>query len=186
MKLIIIIQAIHFMHISSLDLNLMTVFDALMVNRNVTKAGKDIGRSQPAVSHALGRLRALLGDQLFVKTSGGMVPTPRALRLHQQVRQALQNIETAINDEEAFDPASARRTVTIAMVEHAAFVLMPRLINRLLVDAPFIDPMSSPSPRCRDSSRSIPAVASLPSPSSPAICPAIFPASWSTGRSSFA
>ena len=139
MKLIIIIQVIHLMHIFSLDLNLMTVFDALMVNRNVTKAGKDIGRSQPAVSHALARLRALLGDQLFVKTSDGMVPTPRALRLHRQVRQALSNIETAINDEEAFEPASAKRTFIIAMVEHAAFVLMPRLINRLSVDAPGID-----------------------------------------------
>ncbi|MBT4671799.1 MAG: LysR family transcriptional regulator [Rhodospirillaceae bacterium] len=127
------------MHISSLDLNLMTVFDALMVNRNVTKAGKDIGRSQPAVSHALARLRAILGDQLFVKTNEGMVPTPRALRLHEQVRPALQYIETAINDEEAFDPATAKRTFLIAMVEHAAFVLMPRLISRLSVDAPSID-----------------------------------------------
>lgn len=139
MKLIIIIHVIHFMHISSLDLNLMTVFDALMVKRNVTNAGEAIGRSQPAVSHALARLRALLDDQLFVKTSEGMVPTPRALRLHGQVRQALKNIESAINDEEAFDPASARRTFVIAMVEHAAFVLMPRLINRLSADAPLID-----------------------------------------------
>lgn len=127
------------MHISSLDLNLMTVFDALMVNRNVTKAGQDIGRSQPAVSHALARLRAIFGDRLFVKTNEGMVPTPRALRLHEQVRRALQNIETAINDEEAFEPVTAKRTFLIAMVEHAAFVLMPCLINRLSVDAPSIN-----------------------------------------------
>jgi len=80
-----------------------------------------------------------LGDQLFVKTNEGMVPTPRALRLHEQVRPALQYIETAINDEEAFDPATAKRTFLIAMVEHAAFVLMPRLISRLSVDAPSID-----------------------------------------------
>ncbi len=127
------------MHISSLDLNLMTVFDALMVNRNVTKAGQDIGRSQPAVSHALARLRAIFGVRLFVKTNEGMVPTPRALRLHEQVRRALQYIETAINDEEAFDPVTAKRTFLIAMVEHAAFVLMPRLISRLSVDAPSIN-----------------------------------------------
>ena len=95
------------MHISSLDLNLMTVFDSLMVKRNVTNAGEAIGRSQPTVSHALGRLRALLDEQLFVKTSERMVPTPRALKLHQQVRQALKNIETAINDEDEFEPATA-------------------------------------------------------------------------------
>ena len=64
-----------------LDLNLLIVFDAVMQERNVTRAGQRIGLSQPAMSHALNRLRHMLKDQLFVRTPDGMLPTPQAERL---------------------------------------------------------------------------------------------------------
>src|SRR2546425_5778290 len=79
----------------SVDLNLLIVFDAVMQERNVTRAGSSIGLSQPAMSHALNRLRHLLRDELFVRTPEGMVPTPRAEMLAQSVRNVLSEIQLA-------------------------------------------------------------------------------------------
>src|SRR6266404_2058746 len=87
----------------SFDLNLLTVFDAVMQERNVTRAGKSIGLSQPAMSHALTRLRHLLKDELFVPTRKGMVPTPRAEMLAQSVRHVLSEMQLAL------EPAAAPR-----------------------------------------------------------------------------
>ncbi len=127
------------MNLSSLDLNLLTAFDALMTHRNVTQAGIAIGRSQPAMSHALARLRSLLGDQLLVKSRDRMVPTARALKFHEQIRPALAGIESALTDEEEFDPDDAKRMFTVAMVEHASFVLLPQLTSHMAAEAPGID-----------------------------------------------
>jgi len=119
------------MNLQAIDLNLMTAFDALMTHRHVTRAGLAIGRSQPAMSNALARLRILLDDELLVKSGTGMVPTAKALAAHDQIRRALGDIESAIIGDHDFDPSTTERIFTIAMVEHAAFVLLPKLIQRL-------------------------------------------------------
>ena len=85
------------MNISGMDLNLLVVFDAIMSERSVTGASRKIHLTQPAVSNALTRLRVVLKDDLFVRASSGMVPTPRAFELAGPIRNALMGIETALN-----------------------------------------------------------------------------------------
>src|SRR5262245_37015178 len=99
---------IYRMNLAAIDLNLLLVFDALMAERHVTRAGHRIGLSQPAVSAALNRLRGLLDDELFVRQAGGMVPTPRALALAVPVADALRRVETAFGNNVRFDPATVR------------------------------------------------------------------------------
>ena len=127
------------MNLRNLDLNLLVVFDALYEERNVTAAAERLDLSQPAMSNALARLRRLMGDTLFVRTSEGMFPTPRAQELAGPVRQALANIQSAIQQERAFVPARAQRTFTIAATDYAEFVLLPKLMEHLASVAPHID-----------------------------------------------
>src|ERR1700710_2148078 len=75
--------------LAAIDLNLLVVFDAVMQERNVTRAGQRLGLSQPAMSHALSRLRHMLKDDLFIRSPKGMLPTPRAEQLAVPVRTAL-------------------------------------------------------------------------------------------------
>src|SRR5437667_9261048 len=84
------------MNWGAFDLNLLIVFDAVMQERNVTRAGQKIGLSQPAMSHALNRLRYMLKDQLFVRTPEGMVPTARAEQLAAPMRRALSEMQLAL------------------------------------------------------------------------------------------
>jgi DNA-binding transcriptional LysR family regulator len=80
------------MKLGAIDLNLLVVFDAVMQERNVTRAGRRLGLSQPAMSHALIRLRHMLKDGLFIRSPKGMVPTPRAEQLNMPVRAALDGL----------------------------------------------------------------------------------------------
>src|SRR5690348_15584694 len=96
------------MNWGAFDLNLLIVFDAIMHERNVTKAGQRIGLSQPAMSHALKRLRYMLRDELFIRTPDGMVPTPHAERLALPLRGALSELQAALAPD-AFVPAEAER-----------------------------------------------------------------------------
>src|SRR5277367_2324157 len=91
------------MNWGAFDLNLLIVFDAVMQERSVTKAGSRIGLSQPAMSHALTRLRHMLKDDLFVRTPDGMVPTPRAEALALPLRNALNELQHALEPAE-FEP----------------------------------------------------------------------------------
>src|SRR3954468_21631428 len=84
------------MNWGAFDLNLLIVFDAVMQERSVTRAGSRIGLSQPAMSHALNRLRHMLKDELFVRTPEGMLPTPRAEKLAQPLRNALSEMQLAL------------------------------------------------------------------------------------------
>lgn len=129
------IAAVNF---NALDLNLLRVFDALMRERSVTRAGERIGLSQPAVSAALNRLRALLDDQLFVRRGNEMVPTPRADDLFPTVRRGLDAIEAALAPPRAFDPTAARRTFTLLGADFFSMLLMPRLFARWNASAPGI------------------------------------------------
>ena len=93
------------MNFAALDLNLLRVFDAMAIELNTTRAGERVGLSQPAVSSALGRLRHILGDELFVREGNRMVPTERALALREPVRAALRQMEDALAAVARFDPA---------------------------------------------------------------------------------
>src|SRR6202000_2999408 len=95
-----------------LDLNLLRVFDVMLEERSVTRAGSRLGMSQSAVSHALNRLRHTLGDELFVRTSEGMRPTARAIEIGPSVRSALANLQSALTPPD-FEPATARRRFNV-------------------------------------------------------------------------
>src|SRR5947208_1180240 len=117
----------HHVNWRAFDLNLLVVFDGLMQERSVTRAGKRLGMSQPALSHALNRLRFLLKDQLFIRTPKGMVPTPRAEQLAEPLRRALAAMEHAL-EPETFVPAKATRRFPIAVSNYAAIVIGPPLV----------------------------------------------------------
>jgi DNA-binding transcriptional LysR family regulator len=119
----------------SLDLNLLLVFEAVLDTRNVTRAADKLGLSQPAMSHALNRLRWQLRDQLFVRTPDGMTPTPRAELLAEPIRRTLADLQRALTAE-AFAPETAERAFSIAVNNHAAIVLAPALFSACKVLAP--------------------------------------------------
>lgn len=124
------------MDLPGFDLNLLRVFAALMRERSVTRAGEQIGLSQPAVSAALNRLRHLLDDQLFVRRGNDMVPTPRAEDLSGPVQAALGQLEAALQGRRGFDPASAERTYTLLGGDYFSMLLMPALSRRIRQAAP--------------------------------------------------
>jgi DNA-binding transcriptional LysR family regulator len=124
------------MNWGAFDLNLLVVFDAVMQERS-TRAGDKIGLSQPAMSHALNRLRYMLKDQLFVRTPDGMVPTPRAEQLAEPMRRALNEMQFAL-EPETFAPKEANRRFSITVNNYAAVVLSPALIVAASDAAPFV------------------------------------------------
>ncbi|MGF2530352.1 LysR family transcriptional regulator, partial [Ralstonia pseudosolanacearum] len=97
------------MHISRVDLNLFVVFDAIYSEGGITAAARTLNLTQPAVSHALGRLRELFDDPLFERRGQGMVPTPLARTLVAEVRAALQGFERTLREGTRFDPAASER-----------------------------------------------------------------------------
>ncbi|XXT23984.1 LysR family transcriptional regulator [Sorangium sp. So ce429] len=124
------------MDLHGIDLNLLVAFDALMAERSVTRAGARIGRTQPAMSAALSRLRALLRDELFVRSPSGLQPTPRALDLAEPLSHALRQIQRTLEFTQEFDPAASAATVTIGLSEHPTYVLLPRVVSALRAAAP--------------------------------------------------
>lgn len=126
------------MNLRRLDLNLLVIFDALMAERNVTRAARRIGLSQPAFSNALSRLRHYLKDELFIRSVEGMRPTPRALELAAEVHNALTAIESAL-DPASFEPSTALRSFTIDTNDYMASTSVVPLMRRLADEAPGID-----------------------------------------------
>lgn len=116
---------------SNTDLNLLRVFDALMHDGNLTRAGFRLGLSQPAMSHALSRLRKLTGDQLFVRVPSGMKPTDHAMRIAPSVREGLRLLGAAIEGGAPFDPASGERVFQILLSDIGELAYLPRLLQRL-------------------------------------------------------
>jgi DNA-binding transcriptional LysR family regulator len=125
------------MNWNSFDLNLLVVFDAIMHAKTLTRAGQRLGMSQPAVSHALARLRHILKDDLFVRTPEGMLPTPRAERMAGPVRAALQELQVTVGSDE-FDPLQASRSFTIAANNYGSRAVIPGLIRRVAKLAPSV------------------------------------------------
>jgi len=117
------------------DLNLLRVFDVLLEEGNVTRAGARLGLSQSAVSHALNRLRHQLNDELFVRGPSGMRPTSRALEMGPQIHAAINQLQAALAPP-AFDPATTTRKFTLATGGYASAVLAPPLVARLATEAP--------------------------------------------------
>ncbi len=132
------------MNWGAFDLNLLIVFDAVMHERSVTRAGSRIGLSQPAMSHALNRLRYMLKDELFVRTPEGMVPTPRAEMLAHPLRNALSEMQLAL-EPAAFDPAASDRRFALAINNYAAVVLAPPLVAAVSAGAPAVHLALRPS-----------------------------------------
>ncbi|MFM9434464.1 DNA-binding transcriptional LysR family regulator [Janthinobacterium sp. CG_23.3] len=127
------------MHISRVDLNLFIVFEAIYDEGSITRASQKMNLTQPAISHALGRLRELFGDPLFVRRDKTMVPTPLARSIIEPVRQSLRGFELTLTGLDRFDPASAKRQFTLALRPVLEPSLLPPLMARLAANAPQVD-----------------------------------------------
>jgi DNA-binding transcriptional LysR family regulator len=134
------------MSIGRMDLNLLKVFDAVFEDRNLVLAGRRLNLSQSAVSHALTRLRELVGDDLFLRTGKGLVPTARATDMAPVLRDALHRIDATLGVE-AFSPAQSTRRFTIAANDHVTAVIVAPLSRELREAAPGVDLVIRPSTR---------------------------------------
>lgn len=122
--------------LANIDLNLLVVFDLLYQEQNTQRVALRLGITQPAVSHALKRLRHLLEDELFERTSQGLQPTPRASRLHPGIADALSRMNDTLNLCDDFNPAQSDRTFHINMTDIGEIVFLPRLLQHLSHHAP--------------------------------------------------
>ena len=124
------------MELTDIDLNQLVLFHQLMVERRVSRVADNMGLTQPAVSNALARLRRLFGDELFVRTPGGMMPTPFAEQLAEPIGCALGMIHSGLNQHRPFDPATVKRALTVGMTDIGEVVFLPALVERLRREAP--------------------------------------------------
>lgn len=126
------------MNLSDIDLNQLVVFQQLMQQRRVSQVAQTLGITQPAVSNTLAKLRRKLGDELFIRTPSGMVPTALAEQMAAPIAHALQLIEEGLNAQTTLEPATVRRSLTIGMTDIGEIVFLPRLLERLHEQAPQI------------------------------------------------
>lgn len=127
------------MNLTGCDLNLLIVFDAIFRENNLTLAGRRLGLTQSAMSHALTRLRTLFHDPLFVRQGHRMFPTPLAEELHLNVHKIIDLAEKTFEDHGSFDPGHSMRTFNIAMQDYPMMVLLPRLLREIRSSAPHIN-----------------------------------------------
>lgn len=139
------------MDIRAIDLNLLTVFDAMIEHRSVTRAAGALGLSQPATSAAVGRLRVWFNDPLFVKTGSEMKATPRAIALAKPVRSVIETVRCEILQQSGFDPEKAERSFTVMTPDIGEVNFLPKLLAQIARGAPLA--------RLRAISRSQPAAA---------------------------
>lgn len=125
-------------NISGIDLNLMTAFEAMLLERHVSRAAARIGLAQPSMSNALARLRALFDDPLFVRTGGTMKPTEKAELLAPLIISALGKLRLAVNEGGAFDPATSTRVFRLATTDYGEMLVLPELMRRIRAQAPGI------------------------------------------------
>lgn len=121
-----------------IDLNLLVVLDALLVERHVSRTALRLNMSQPAVSHALARLRSLLDDPLLTRQGGELAPTIRAMELSKPLAEALAQIRTVLGPAR-FDPGRTRHTFRLAMSDYGAEIVLPNLVRELRRAAPNIN-----------------------------------------------
>ncbi|MDB6064535.1 MAG: Transcriptional regulator [Pedosphaera sp.] len=127
----------HYTHIRHADLNLLRILHALLEERHITRAAEICALSQPAMSRALDRLRAMFKDDLLIRTARGYVRTTRAERLLLELESLLPRLESLIGGEN-FDPARSTDRFRVTMTDNASVVLLPRLVARLGKLAPNI------------------------------------------------
>ncbi len=137
----------HAANISRLDLNLFVVFDAIYREGSITRAAALLNLTQPAVSHALARLREQLDDRLFERRGREMVPTARARALVTPVREALRELQGCLTGAGGFDPASARRTFMLGLRDGLEACVLPPLMLSLAEQAPGVAVQSLMVPR---------------------------------------
>lgn len=128
----------HKIDLLQLDLNLLLVLHALLLERNVTNAGERIGLSQSATSHALGRLREIFNDPLLVRSNKNMVPTPRALELLEPLEKILLDIKGLIQPT-IFEPKTAQGTIQLAASDYSIVVILPKVLKLLSDNAPHLN-----------------------------------------------
>ncbi len=124
------------MNFHGIDLNLLAAFDALMNERNVTRAAALVGVSQPAMSSALARLRVHFSDRLFVRSAGGLLPTPKARDIAQPIARALRSMELVLVEERTFQPEEEIISFTLGVSDYPAFMLLPALARYIAIQAP--------------------------------------------------
>ena len=138
------------MNFRHLDLNLLRVFDVVMVERNLTRAAERQSVTQPAISNALRRLQDSIGEELFVRAPSGVAPTPRAEALWPDVRAALGHLQDAF-EPAAFEPRSDSATFAVAMADATAALLVPGFVQRIEREAAGVDlrvvPLATHDPR---------------------------------------
>jgi DNA-binding transcriptional LysR family regulator len=125
-------------HLSQVDLNLFVVLEAIYREGNLTRAGRQLKLTQPAMSHALKRLRELLNDPLFIREGANMVPTPFSRNMINEVRQALQILEVSLFEDRNFEPAHTRRDFQIGFWELMESTILPHLVKIMAKAAPEI------------------------------------------------
>ncbi len=139
--------AIDHFNLRSFDLNHLLAFDALMQERSVTRAATRLKVGQPAMSHALGNLRMLLGDDVLVRVGQAMQPTPRAEALAGRVRELLSQMQDVLFAPDAFDPAQSTREFRIGLSNEMELLLLPPLLARLRRQAPGVRLMAKVASR---------------------------------------
>jgi DNA-binding transcriptional LysR family regulator len=130
---------LNYVQLRDLDLNLLFVLDALLRETSVTRAGQRLGLTTSAVSHALGRLRAALGDPLLVRAGRSMILTPRAEALKADTRAVLAAATALFAPQSRFDPATLQRTFRVHATDHIVSVLGPALDRRIAREAPGVN-----------------------------------------------
>ena len=124
------------LNLRAVDLNLLVFFDALMAERHVTRAANKVAVSQSAMSNALARLRHVFRDELFIRTAGGMEPTPRAMELGPAVRAILQQTTRLMASDAYFDAATSERQFLCRMSDLIGALMLPGLVAHIQAKAP--------------------------------------------------
>src|SRR5262245_60204578 len=125
--------------LSRADLNLLVVFEAVLEERHVGRAADRLSLTSSAVSHGLGRLRALLDDPLFLRTPKGVVPTTRATEIAAPIADILARVRSVLSTAKPFDPRTAIRRFTIGAPDGVSAVVLRPLLDHLRLSAPGID-----------------------------------------------
>jgi DNA-binding transcriptional LysR family regulator len=144
-----------FENLSTVDLNLLVALDALLDERNVSRAALRVGLSQPAMSRTLARLRDLLEDPVLVRSGREMVPTARALEARAPLHQALDAIRRTLEPTSGFEPARSSRSFSLSCIDTTQVVVLPRLLDHLTRHSPGISVETRPTTSAGDTFRSL-------------------------------
>ena len=123
------------MKISSFDLNLFVILNAIYTEGSLTKAAEVVGITQPAVSNALSRLREKFNDDLFVRTGSGMIPTQKTENMITDVQNALTLIQQSVNEPDTFDPKSSKRNFKLSLGDVSEGRVLPFIMKEIYADS---------------------------------------------------